>query len=120
MGTRAETMLAEARPTVHEFFALCRKRDYAGAHQLFTPEQRERLSPAEFSSRWQQFEKAHGALRGFQAIAPRAGFPSSTNLWPPWIQTTFSAKGAKSGAVVQLRLVPQNGQWRIDKMNIQL
>jgi hypothetical protein len=120
MGSSGAAIQAESRPVVERFFTLCRARDYKQAHGLFTQEQRGRLSLEQFTQRWQQFEEAHGEFQKWQPVAPRVGMPSSTNLWPQWIQTTYAAQSAKSGAVVQLKLVPQDGSWRIDRMNIQL
>jgi hypothetical protein len=119
MAGRAVEMKKASSPVVQRFFERCRARDYQGAHAFFSPAERERFSLSMLRSRWEQFETGHGALQSWEIAQPRTGYATNANLWPAYVQTTYLMRGTKSFTVVQLRLVPRDEGWRIERMNIQ-
>ena len=119
----APRMSRESQATLDAFYALCRSHSYARAYALLTPELRDSLTQSDMIARFQEFEKTNGPL---QKWAPAAGgsltFGGRVCLFPPFVDYTHRIFGARpksigEATVVYIRMVPRDGQWRLQRLS---
>jgi hypothetical protein len=120
-ATAAPRMARDSKIALDAFYGKCQKRDYSGAHALLSQSLQASLSPTKLKSNWQQFEAKNGPLRGWKVADETSikGFAGSVCLFPPFVDYRHAVRGAKgSGALIYLRLVPENGAWRVERFNV--
>jgi hypothetical protein len=105
----------DSKLVLNEYFVRSQARNYAEAYQLTSQNLKSNLSVQSLTQQWQAFEKAHGAIKNWQPL--RGG---SVNIFPKYVESVYAITGKKSGAgTVWVRMIPENGAWRLDKIVIQ-
>lgn len=105
----------DSKLVLNEFYVRSQARDYNGAHQLLSQNLKSTLTVGTLSQQWQAFEKAHGPIRNWNG-APGG----SVNIFPKYVQSVHTITGKKSGAgMAWVRMVPESGTWRVDRIVIQ-
>ena len=105
----------DSKLVLNEYFVRSQSRDYAGAHQLLSRYLKSSLSVEALSQQWKPFEKAHGTIKNWQNL--RGG---SVNIFPKYVESVYTVTGYKKGAgTVWVRMIPESGTWRVDKIVIQ-
>lgn len=105
----------DSKLVLNEYFVRSQARNYAGAYQLTSQNLKSNLSLQALTQQWQAFEKAHGSIKNWKAL--RGG---SVNIFPKFVESVYAVTGTKKGAgTVWVRMTPENGAWRVDKIVIQ-
>ena len=105
----------DSKLVLNEYFVRSQARNYAGAYQLTSQNLKSNLSVQSLTQQWQAFEKAHGGIKNWQPL--RGG---SVNIFPKFVESVYAVTGTKKGAgTVWVRMIPENGAWRVDKIVIQ-
>ena len=119
----APQMSRESQRALDAFYLRCQQHSYERAYQLLAPELKDSMTQAEMADRFAQFEKTNGKI---QQWAPAAGgsitFGGRVCLFPPFVDYTHRLIGAQpkdigEATVVYIRLVPRDGQWRLQKLS---
>ncbi len=115
IGVRADRNWWDAKMVLGDFFVHSLAKNYGSAHQLLSTRMRSTTTVKDVQSQWQAFERAHGGIRNWRSTGSKnsLGFPT-------YVSFNVAVSGLKSGAgTVTMRLIPQNGTWRIDSLRIQ-
>lgn len=107
-----------AAQVLEQFFQRSRQRDYAGAQQLFCRELKSSVSPVQLQERWKKFEKDNGLIsRWVNSGGDKIG--GGVNIWPRYVtfDTFVLGQGQDRGRVLT-RLVPEDGSWRLQSLEI--
>lgn len=119
----APRMLRDSETTLNAFYLRCQQHSYGRAYQLLAPELKDSMSQAEMADRFGQFEKTNGTIDKW---APSAGgsitFGGRVCLFPPFVDYTHRLMGVEKkeigqATVVYIRMVPRDGQWRVQKLS---
>lgn len=104
----------ESKLVLNEFLLRSQARNYTSAHQLFTSSLRSTRSVKVLSQDWKAFEKAHGPIRNWSHVSGMVSMG-----YPRFVESYYKIDGQKSGAgTIRVRLTPENGSWRIDRLLI--
>jgi hypothetical protein len=105
----------DSKLVLNEFYVRSQSRNYAGAYQLTSQNLKSSLSLQSLTQQWQAFEKAHGPIRNWSSLPG-----GSDNLFPKYVESVYAVTGKKKGAgTVWVRMIPENGSWRVDRIVIQ-
>ena len=89
--------------------------NYGKAHQLLSTRMRGTTTVKDVQSQWQAFERSHGGIRNWRSTGSRKGI-----ALPAYISFNVAVTGLKSSAgTVTMRLIPENDNWRINRLRIQ-
>ena len=119
----APRMSRESEATLNAFYQKCQQHSYASAYQMLAPELQDAMTQAQMADRFQQFEKTNGTIEKW---APSAGgsitFGGRVCLFPPFVDYTHRLMGVQpkeigEATVVYIRLVPREGQWKLQRLS---
>ncbi len=114
-------MAKAAQPVLDEFLVRSRAKNYAGARELFSETFQSGLGVEGLAKKWAPFETKHGAIKSWKPSLSGISGGNLVNLFPPSVDFTQRVEGQKNGSgLVLIRMVPQNGTWRIDKLIVLL
>ncbi|MDF2440029.1 MAG: hypothetical protein JWN98_1013 [Abditibacteriota bacterium] len=106
-----------SRLVLNEFLENARRRNFQRAHQLLSDRLQERLSVAALTEQWKPFEQTNGPVQRWELMAGASG--SGVSILPSWVDFTHHARGQNGGSgYVVARMVPEDGTWRIEKLNV--
>lgn len=109
---------AAALVVLNQFYAHSQKRQYGAARTLMTRHLAESISEKDLAARWAKFEKENGPISRW--IGAGGGiFGGGVNIWPPEVAfDTFVLGQKQDRGRVLTRLVPEDGTWRIQSLEI--
>ena len=119
----APRMSRESEAALNVFYARCQQHDYARAYQLLAPELKDSMSETQMKNRFQLFEKTNGTIERW---APSAGgsitFGGRVCLFPPFVDYTHRLMGVRpkdigQATVVYIRMVPRDGNWKLQRLS---
>ena len=119
----APQMSREAEVSLNQFYSLCQQHSYDRAYQLLAPELKDVVTQTDLANRFGEFEKTNGKIERW---APASGGSINMGgricLIPPFVDYTHrligvEPKGIGDATVVYIRMVPRNGQWRLQKLS---
>ncbi|PQV65299.1 hypothetical protein B1R32_10137 [Abditibacterium utsteinense] len=116
----APQMGRESKVALDSFYARCRARDFAGARQMFSSHLQESISEAQLQTEWLKFAAKNGNLSRWEQADKVSinGFGGSVCVFPPFVEFRHAAFGAKgTGTLIYVRMVPQNGKWKLERFN---
>lgn len=115
----APRMDQESKLALNDFFTRCQQRDYDGAYGLVGQNLKSSLNEAQLKKAWQEFEAKHGRIRNWgPADISIQGFGGSVCIFPPFVDSRHAVSGSKgSGTIVHVRMVPESGSWRLERLN---
>jgi hypothetical protein len=106
---------ADSKLVLNEFYVRSQSKDYAQAHLLLSSSLRSTLTVQSLKQQWQAFEQVHGSIKNWKSVSG-----GKTSMWPDYVDAKHTVGGTKNGAgKVSVRMVPENGTWRIDQLKIQ-
>jgi hypothetical protein len=90
--------------------------DYDRAHALLSNHLRDINQRKVFEQQWSGWQKKNGAI---QKWIPAAGaHASAVSLMPRYVDFTYFAQSSNGNmAYVAVRMIPEDGTWRIDRLN---
>lgn len=119
----APRMSRDAETALNAFYLRCQQHSYARAYQLLAPELQDSMTPANLATRFGEFEKTNGRIEKWM---PAAGGSTHIGgricLFPPFVDYTHRLMGVEpkdigEATVVYIRMVPHDGQWRVQKLS---
>ncbi len=119
----APRMSREAETALNAFYLRCQQRSYKRAYQLLAPELQDSMTADDIAKRFGEFEETNGRIERW---APSAGgsinFGGRICLFPPFVDYTHrlmgtTPKSVGEATVVYIRMVPRDGQWRLQKLS---
>lgn len=119
----APRMSRESEATLDAFYQRCQQHSYASAYEMLAPELKDSITQKEMADRFQQFEKTNGTIEKW---APSAGgsitFGGRVCLFPPFVDYTHRLMGVQKkeigeATVVYIRMVPREGQWKLQRLS---
>ena len=115
IGVRADRNWWDAKMVLGDFFVHSLGKNYSSAHQLLSTRMRSTTTVKDVQSQWRAFERAHGGIRNWRSTSSK-----NSLAFPTHVNFNVAVTGLKSGAgTVTMRLIPENGTWRIDSLSIQ-
>lgn len=106
----------DSKMILNEFFVQSQAGNFMKAHALLTKDLGKQLTVPVLTKDWKAFERAHGPLKNWQASKSRG---DGIYIGPDYVQSTYKVTGKKSGAgKVIVRMVKENGNWKIGQLNI--
>lgn len=117
----APKMGRDSKLALDGFYENCRARDYRSARAAFATHLQESISEAQLRTEWTKFAARHGA---FSRVASTesvtiTGFSGSVCVFPPFVDFHHAAFGTKgTGTLIQVRMVPENGKWKLERFNV--
>lgn len=107
-----------AQIVLDQFFRHSQKRNYEAARKLMTRDLAGNISRTQLAAKWAKFEKENGAISRWIGAGGGA-FAGGVNIWPREVafDTFMLGQGNERGRVLT-RMVPENGTWRVQSLEI--
>lgn len=117
----APQMGRDSKIALDDFYRKCQTRDYQGARADFSAHLKESISEAQLDKEWTKFAARHGDFSRWEAANKVSinGFGGSVCVFPPFVEFRHAAFGKKgTGTLIYVRMVPENGTWKVERFNV--
>jgi hypothetical protein len=116
----APRMGRDSKIALDSFYTKCQNRDYSAAHAMFSQGLRSSISQTQLQKEWTKFTQRNGPLKKWEAAngVTISGFGGSVCVFPPFVDFRHGVSGTKgTGTLIYVRMIPEDGGWRLDRFN---
>jgi hypothetical protein len=118
MLSTGTSMTKDSVAVVNDFYEKTKAGKYQEAHSLLTLREQQKITTRSLTQQWQDYEKQNGPIESWVPALSGLGRGNKVSMFPSYVDHTYDVKGTREAGQVSMRLVRENGNWRIDELSI--